>query len=83
MLESIIIQKLVHHLESQDVIKPLKHGFRCGRSCLTNLLEYLEYVTTHIDNRQPVDCVYLDFSKAFVKVPHQRLLVKRKSMDVY
>ena len=69
MLESIIKQKLVHHLESQDVIKPSQHGFRSGRSCLTNLLEYLEYVTTQIDNRQPVDCVYLDFSKAFDKVP--------------
>ena len=82
MLESIIKQKLVQYLESQDVIKPSQHGFRSGRSCLTNLLEYLEYVTTQIDNRQPVDCVYLDFSKAFDKVPHQRLLVKLKTMGI-
>ena len=82
MLESIIKQKLVQYLESQDVIKPSQHGFRSGRSCLTNLLEYLEYVTTQIDNRKHVDCVYLDFSKAFDKVPHQRLLVKLKTMGI-
>ena len=73
---------MVHYLESQDVIKPSQHDFRSGRSCLTNLLEYLEYVTTQIDNRQPVDCVYLDFSKAFDNVPHQRLLVKLKTMGI-
>ena len=67
MLESVIKQKLVQYLESQNVIKPSQHGFRSGRSGLSNLLEYLEYVTTQIDNRQPVDCVYLDFSKALIK----------------
>ena len=70
MLESTIKQKLVQYLEYQDVIKPSQHGFRCGRSCLTNLLEYLEYVTTQIDNRPPVYCAYLDFSKAFDEVSH-------------
>ena len=40
MLESVIKEKLVHHSESQDVIKPSQHGFRSGRSCLTNLLEF-------------------------------------------
>ena len=82
MLESIIKQKLVQYLESQDVIIPSQRGFRSGRSCLTSLLEYLEYVTTQIDNRQPVDCVYLDFSKAFDKVLHQHLLVKLETMGI-
>ena len=82
MLESIIKHKLVQYLESQDVIKPLQHGFRSRRSCLNNLLEYLEYVTTQIDSRQPVDCAYLHFSKDFDKVLHQRLLVKLKTMGI-
>ena len=82
MLESIIKRKLVHHLESQCFTKPSQHGFCTGRSCLTNLLEYLEYVTIQIDNRQPVDCVYLDFSKAFDKVQHQHLLVTLETMGI-
>ena len=31
-----------------------------------------------IDERSPVDIIYLDFEKAFEKVPHQRLLLKLK-----
>ena len=42
----------------------------------TNLLDFLEEVTTNIDQGLPVDVPYLDFSKAFDKVPHQRLLQK-------
>lgn len=47
-----------------------------GRSCLTNLLEFLENITKEIDNENCVDVIYLDFAKAFDKVPHKRLLSK-------
>ena len=57
-------------------------AFRSGRSCLTNLLDYLEYVTKNVDQGKPVDCIYLDFSKAFDKVPHERLLLKLKSYGI-
>ena len=39
-------------------------------------MEYLEVVTDLVDKRESVDVGYLDFSKAFLKVPHQRLLYK-------
>lgn len=45
-----------------------EHGFRKGRSCLTNLLEFMEYKTHCIDQRDQIN-IYLDFSKAFDKVP--------------
>ena len=47
-----------------------------NRSCLTNLLEYLHYVQEHVDRGTPVDVIYLDFQKAFDKVPHSRLVKK-------
>ncbi|CAM5105426.1 unnamed protein product [Natator depressus] len=50
-----------------------QHGFCKGKSCLTNLLEFFEGVNKHTDKDDPVDRVYLDFQKAFDKVPHQRL----------
>ena len=43
------------------------------RSCLTNLLEFCDDVTGILDEGDPVDVVYLDFQKAFDKVPHKRL----------
>jgi len=53
-----------------------QHGFREKKSCLTNLLEFSENVTGWLDGGKPVDIIYLDFQKAFDKVPHQRLLLK-------
>ena len=46
------------------------------KSCLTNLLKFLEYVTDAVDSGKPVDVIYLEFQKAFDKVPHARLLNK-------
>ena len=46
------------------------------KSCTRNLLEFLENVTENLDRGVPMDIVYLDFSKAFDKVPRLRLLEK-------
>ena len=53
-----------------------QHGFRKGGSCLSNLLQFLDHVTRSIDEDECVDVIYLDFSKAFDKVPHGRLMEK-------
>ena len=39
-------------------------------------------ITKWLDDESPVDVVYLDFQKAFDKMPHQRLLLKQKGNDV-
>ena len=52
------------------------------RSCLTNLLEFLVYITTQIDEGNSADVIYLDFQKAFNKVPHARLICKLKAHDI-
>ena len=59
-----------------DICICIQHGFRKGGSCVSNLLEFLDYVTKNLDNRNSVDVIYLDFAKAFDKVPHCRLLEK-------
>ena len=38
----------------------------------------MEEITKWIDEGSPVDIIYLDFQKAFDKVPHQILLLKLK-----
>ncbi len=49
---------------------------------MTNLLEFFEDVTGKIDKGEPVDVVYLDFQKAFDKVPHKRLACKVKAHGI-
>jgi len=66
----------VNHLEEHGLVKDNQHGFRKGSSCLSNLLQFLDRVTRIIDESDCADIVYLDFAKAFDKVPHKRLLEK-------
>jgi Reverse transcriptase (RNA-dependent DNA polymerase)/Endonuclease-reverse transcriptase len=76
VMESIIKEDITRHLDLNKIIKKSQHGFKSGRSCTTNLLEFLEPVTKACDQGQPYDVIYLDFAKAFDKVPHGRLLAK-------
>ncbi|CAM5127487.1 unnamed protein product [Eretmochelys imbricata] len=76
LVETIVKNKIVRHIEEHKLLHKSQHGFCKGRSCLTNLLEFFEGVNKHVDKGDPVDIVYLDFQKAFDKVPHQRLLCK-------
>ncbi|CAM4590202.1 unnamed protein product, partial [Caretta caretta] len=76
LVETIVKNKIVRHIEEHKLLHKSQHGFCKGRSCLTNLLEFFEGVNKHVDKGDPVDIVYLDFQKAFDKVPHQRRLCK-------
>mgnify|MGYP003529753736 FL=1 len=76
LLESIVKDSLIKHLDKYKLIHNSQHGFTSGKSCLTNLLEFFEEVTKALDNGEAVDLVYLDFAKAFDKVPHCRLVKK-------
>ena len=79
LLETIIRDHMTDFLIKQKLINPSQHGFLKAKSCLTNLLCFLEEITKWVDDGSPVDVIYLDFQKAFDKVPHQRLLRKLKS----
>lgn len=82
ILERIFKEDIVKFLEENSKIRNTQHGFRSKRSCLTNLLEFMEYVAKRLDEGKPVDSIYLDFQKAFDKVPHRRLLVKLKAIGI-
>ena len=73
---------MVEFLVKHKLINTSQHGFLKARSCLTNLLCFFEEITKWVDDGSPVDVVYLDFQKAFDKVPHQRLLLKLKAHGI-
>ena len=81
-LESLIRDAIINHLSQNRLINESQNGFRYKKSCLTNLLEYLEYVVNQVDAGDPVDVIYLDFQKAFDKVPHRRLLQKLRAHGI-
>ena len=78
----MITREIVSFLSKNKLLNTSQHGFVSQRSCLTNLLEYLETLTKLLDEGHMVDVFYLDFSKAFNRVPHQRLLSKLKARGI-
>ena len=78
VLESLIRDSILEHVRKYNLIKESQHGFVKKRSCLTNLLEFLEFVSNYVDQGYPIDVVYLDFQKAFDKVPHKKIDVKNQ-----
>ena len=54
-MESILRDEIVNHLNKNNLIRASQHGFMSGRSCLTNLLEYLEDLTKFVDQGYAVD----------------------------
>ena len=82
LLERLIKDHMVEFLVKHKLLNSSQHGFLKARSCLTNMLCFLEEITKWIDVGSPVEIIYLDFQKAFDKVPHQRLLLKLKAHGI-
>ena len=76
MLESLIKPLLLDHLFANKLVHDSQCGFLPNRSCVSSLLEVLDYSTLSIDKGLPVDVLYIDYEKAFDKVQHNLLLDK-------
>ena len=82
LLESVIRDKIVEHLDNYNLIRDSQHGFRRNKSCLTNLLQFYNTVIEDYDENSAADIIYLDFQKAFDTVPHKRLIKKLKAHGI-
>ncbi len=65
LLERLIKDHMVDFLAKHNLINPSQHRFLKARSCLTNMLCFLEDITKWVDDGSPVDIIYLVFQKSF------------------
>ena len=76
LLEKLVRDEIVNHMETNSLFSTAQHGFIKGRSYSTQRMELMEELTEALDSSEDIDIIYLDFRKAFDKVPHKRLLKK-------
>ena len=76
LLEHVVVSNMMKHVDQHKILTDCQHGFRKRRSCETQLVTMIHDLTSAMDKGTQTDMVVLDFSKAFDRVPHKRLLQK-------
>ena len=71
------------HVDKNSIFSDAQHGFRKRRSCITQLILCTHDLLKGIDQGEQHDIILLDFSKAFDKVPHRRLLHKLQYYGIH
>jgi len=80
--ESIIADRIMEHLTSENLLDKNQHGFTKGKSTGSQLLEVAYDWSMAKNNHYPIHCVYFDFSRAFDSVDHQLLLFKMEALGI-
>ena len=81
-MEHIIASTLTKHFNQHNILYDLQHGFRERRSCETQLIQLVEDLSRNMISGKQTDLILLDFSKAFDKVNHLKLLYKLQTHGV-
>ena len=82
VMEHIIHSHIMGHFDQYHILHDAQHGFRKRRSCESQLLLTVQDLAKGLDEKSQIDAILLDFSKAFDKVPHQRLGLKLDNYGV-
>ena len=80
--EKVLRNKISTFLDTNNLLNKNQHGFRSGRSCLTQLLAHHDNIISLLEDGMNVDVVYLDFAKAFDKVDHNLVLTKAQALGI-
>ena len=82
LFERLVVKHITGYLNSMNLFNSEQHGFRTGRSCLSQLLEHQQQILASLEAGTNLDKVYLDFAKAFDKVDYGILLSKLRSIGI-
>lgn len=83
LLEHIISSAVMKYLSEHNFFSNNQHGFQKGRSCETQLFELITDLHQAVHDSIKIDAIFIDFKKAFDKVPHSRLMMKLSRLNIH
>ena len=82
LFENLVRTNIEDHLIENNLFNENQHGFRKGRSCISQLLNHYNKIMEDLEKGHRNHVIYLDFAKAFDKVHHEILLQKLQSIGI-
>ena len=82
LMGKLVREIIVNHMIKNELFSNKQFGFISGRSTTLQLLRVMDEWTEILDHGGKIDSIYMDFMKAFDKVPHQRLLKKKEGYKI-
>jgi hypothetical protein len=76
LLDTIINDQLMLHLTKHDLISPTQYAFRPNSNCTLALQTIIDDITKNKSNHNPTLAIYIDLSKAYDTISHQKLITK-------
>ena len=82
IMEKVVRKRIIQHMDEHNLISNKQFGFVGGRSTTLQLLTVMNIWTEILDRGGEINSIYMDFMKAFDKVPHGRLIAKLRAYGI-
>lgn len=83
LFEKVLKEHILEFASKHGILPAAQHGFMQGRSVETNLLECINDWGEALDKNLSCDVIYFDFSKAFDRVSHRKLVSKLSMLNFH
>lgn len=74
LFDAVITDKVNESVDEK--LSHTQHGFRKKRGTHTCLLEAAQFIESNMSGKSRVDCIFIDFEKAFDKISHATIVKK-------
>ena len=73
---------MLQKLEAKNKLNDIQHGFRPGRSCLSQLLSHFDRILSAVESSHQYHVIYTDYAKAFDKCDFAIICRKMNSLGI-
>lgn len=82
LFERVMATRLMEYLETNQLLDDAQHGFRSGKSVVTAGSELIESIITALDRGDNTVGIFMDLTKAFDSVCHDKLICTLQGLGI-